>query len=64
LDTVKVPKPTRATRSPFFSALVTPSTSESSALPEAVLLIFASLAILSIRSALFIRHLLEVKACC
>src|SRR2546427_12986425 len=59
LDTVKVPKPTRATRSPFFSALVTPATTESRALPQAGLLIFARLSLLSIGPALFIRDFLS-----
>src|SRR5271157_1608914 len=49
----KVPKPTRVTRSPFFSAAVTASTTVSSAPPAAVLLMPLAAAILSTRSPLF-----------
>src|SRR5208283_315514 len=49
----KVPKPTRVTRSPFFSAAVTASTIVSIAPPAAVLLMPLAAAILSTRSPLF-----------
>src|SRR5205807_9834987 len=53
-ETENVPKPTKATRSPFFRAPVTLSTRVSMAVPAWVLLIREPAAILSIRSALFI----------
>src|SRR5690606_15045166 len=53
LVTLKVPKPTRATRSPFFSAFVVLFTKASRARLASALEILASAAIDSINSALF-----------
>src|SRR5271157_668687 len=53
--TENVPKPISVTLSPFFKAFFTPSTNESSALPAAALVTFASFAILSTNS-IFVIH--------
>src|ERR1039458_3064861 len=54
LATEKDPKPTRATRSPFLRAFVVALMNPSRARPDSALEIFASEAIASINSALFI----------
>src|SRR5208283_3546630 len=59
----KVPKPTRVTRSPFFSAAVTASTIVSIAPPAAVLLMPCAPAILSTRSPLFMLAPNQVTTC-
>jgi hypothetical protein len=56
LESEKVPKPTRDTLSPFFTALVTASIAASSALPAAALLQSAAAAIFSTSSA-FVIHI-------
>src|SRR5437867_7390438 len=59
--TEKVPNPTNVTLLPFFSVDTTPSSAELRALLAWTLEIFASFAILSINSPLFMCSLLEVS---